>query len=129
MVWRSLIHYFSIGDLTYQYFDAYRLVEIFLGQDSTYDRIRDLADLDLAVMVIGVSDLPNRMLPSVVCQLLTLRKMSAKPTWTYVARAGAALRSSYSNEMTSLLEPISSSVYDLVGSPNPTSTHSSATES
>jgi hypothetical protein len=118
MVWRSLAKYLAANELSYEYMDAYRLVEIFLGKDTLYDRVRDLESLQLLVLVLGVSDLPNRMLPALVCQILTLRKMSGLPTWTFVTRAGSQLRTAYSNEMADLLGVISPSVYDTVNRPN-----------
>jgi len=130
MVWRSLVYYSTLGDLRYEYIDAYRLVEIFLGQDSIYDRVRDLESLDLVVLVLGVSDVPNRMLPALVCQLLTLRKMSGHPTWVFSSKTGAPLRNAYgSNEMVDLLGDIKASVYELVGHSPSSAKSSIATES
>lgn len=80
IVWASLLKY---PELTYEYMDAYRLVEIYLDQDSQYKRVRDLEDLDLVVIVLGVSDLPNKMLAPLLIQLLKQRKMLGKPTWTF----------------------------------------------
>lgn len=117
MVWRSLSLY-EADDLLYDYMDAYRLVEIFLNQDNTYSRVRDLGDLGLVVVVLGVSDLPNRMLAPLLCQLLTQRKMEGHPTWVYTSKMGASLRSTYGNELTDLLNPVVGSVLDLVGTTN-----------
>lgn len=105
MVWRSLCHYEAV-DLRYDYFDAYRLVEIYLGQDADYARVRDLDSLGLVVVALGVSDLPNRMLAPLMCQLLTQRKMAGLPTWVYTAKAGSSLRTAYGNELTDLLGDI-----------------------
>lgn len=104
-VWRSLSHY-EASDLLYEYFDAYRLVEIFLGQDATYARVRDFDTFNLVIVALGVSDLPNRMLPSLMCQLLTLRKMSGKPTWVYTSKVGVALREAYGNDLSNMLQGI-----------------------
>lgn len=114
MVWRSLTHY-EATDLRYEYFDAYRLVEIFLGQDTTYTRVRDLDVLGMVIIALGVSDLPNRMLAPLVCQLLTQRKMAGQPTWVYTAKVGSALRSTYGNELTDLLGEVSPDVYSIMG--------------
>jgi hypothetical protein len=99
----------------YEYFDAYRLVEIYLGQDTTYTRLRDLDSSGLVVIALGVSDLPNRMLPALMCQLLTQRKMTGRSTWVYTPKIGSALRSAYGNELTDLLSPIKPTVYEVVG--------------
>lgn len=113
-VWRSLAHYES-RDLRYEFFDAYRLVEIFLGQDSDFSRVRDLELFSLVVVVLGVSDLPNRMLPPLVCQLLTQRRMAGNPTWLYTPKTGATLRQAYDNTLVDLLGTIYPTVYEAVG--------------
>jgi hypothetical protein len=107
MVWRSLLSY-EDRDLRYAYFDAYRLVEIYLDKDQEFSRVRDLEGFDLIVTAVGVSDLPNRMLAPLLCQLLTQRKMMGLPTWVYVAKTGGALRQAYGNELTDLLGDIKS---------------------
>jgi hypothetical protein len=112
MAWRSIAYYEAI-DLRYDYFDAYRLVEIFLGQDTTYGRVRDLDDYGLVVLALGVSDLPNRMLAPLVCQLLTQRKMGGLATWVYTHQVGSSLRTTYGNALADLLGPICSDVYDV----------------
>jgi hypothetical protein len=114
MVWRSLTS-LEARDLVYEYFDAYRLVEIYLGQDTTYTRLRDLDSYGLVVIALGVSDLPNRMLPALMCQLLTQRKMTGRPTWVYTPKVGSALRAAYGNELTDLLSPIKPTVYEVAG--------------
>lgn len=116
MAWRSLTHY-ERSDLTYEFFDAYRLVEIFLGQDTVYTRVRDLDTVQLVIIALGVSDLPNRMLSPLMCQVLTQRRMNGQPTWVYTARIGTALRQAYDNSLSDLLGTVSPSVYDLVKDP------------
>lgn len=111
MVWRSL-SYYEAFDLLYEYMDAYRLVEIFLGQDTTYSRVRDLDVCGLVIVSLGVSDLPNRMLSPLMCQLLTQRKMEGLPTWVYTSKVGSPLRSAYGNELADLLGHIHASVSD-----------------
>lgn len=112
MVWRSLAHYEAV-DLLYEYFDAYRLVEIYLGQDTTYTRVRDLDSSGLVVVALGVSDLPNRMLAPLMCQLLTQRKMAGLPTWVYTSKVGAPLRTTYGNELVDLLGDIKPDVSEV----------------
>lgn len=114
MAWRSLCHY-EARDLRYEYMDAYRLVEIFLQQDSTYERVRDLDVCGLVIVALGVSDLPNRMLSPLMCQLLTQRKMSGQPTWVYSSKVGSNLRASYGNELVDLLGHIYARVSEVSG--------------
>lgn len=121
MVWRSL-NYYETVDLRYDYFDAYRLVEIYLGQDTEYGRVRDLDALGLVVTALGVSDLPNRMLAPLFCQLLTQRRMGGLPTWVYSSKTGSLLRSAYGNELADLLGTLRSSVYDFDEKPTRLST-------
>jgi hypothetical protein len=102
MVWRSLCAHVN-NILKYEYLDAHRLVEIYLGQDPDYARIRDLEDLDLVVLLIGVSDPPNKMLPSLCAQLITGRRQLGKPTWIYTPFLTDRFRSIYGPELAELL--------------------------
>lgn len=83
-VWRSLLHYLQQRTLTYDYFDANRLCEIYFGRDGDeYKGVRELRKLDLLVLIVGVADLPNSYLPSLVHSVTRLRSMHGVPTWTY----------------------------------------------
>jgi len=95
---------YEADDLTYDYIDAYRLVEVFLGQDLSYSRVRDLSIQGLMIIVLGVADAPNRMLPKLLCQLVTLRNMDGRPTWIYSPMSvGSKMRGIYGNELVDLM--------------------------
>lgn len=113
-VWRSLVAYEHTG-LRYLYDDAYRLVEIYLGNDPEISRLRDLEDYDLVVIVLGLADLPNRMLAPLVVQLLTQRRMAARPTWLYSSTP--RLRERYGAELDDAVAPMITGVDPLSRQP------------
>lgn len=78
-VWRAVLHVSA----TYDYLDAYRLVEIHFGQDGTYQNVRELVPLGVLMVVLGLAELPNKFIGPTVCQVLTLRQHMAQPTWVY----------------------------------------------
>lgn len=101
-VWHSLLSYVSF-DLHYQFIDAYRLVEIYLDQDVEFKKVRDLEPYDLVIVVIGISDLPNRMLPPLMCMLLQQRRMLGRPTWIYSSLKPSQFLDKYGRDLFSLL--------------------------
>jgi hypothetical protein len=103
MVWRSLAEMRDTR-LRYDYVDAYRLVDIQFERDETYGSVRSLSDLDLLIFVLGLADVPNKMLPSLICQVLMLRKDAGRPTWVFSPFNRARV-----------LDVYGSSVVDLVG--------------
>ncbi len=102
MVWRSLLAY-EQRILRYDYMDASRLVEIYLSQDPEYTRVRDLEELDLFILLIGVADLPNKMLPALVFQILTSRFQLARPSWVFTPLKREQFRYAYGTELSDLL--------------------------
>lgn len=87
-VWRSLLHHMAINDefhfqSKYEYMDAGRLGEIAFRQDEEYPSYRGLIRPGLLVLVCGVADPPNKLVPHLVKAVTTLREMHGKPTWIY----------------------------------------------
>lgn len=89
--WRSLLHHYHPTELSYDVVEAFRLVEIQFGRDGEYTSIRDLLDLKLVVLIVGVVDPPNSYGPSLVQTILGLRQMYGRPTWVFAAKKLAKL--------------------------------------
>lgn len=102
MVWRSLSAYRE-RRLSYDYLDVYRLVDIFLSKDGEYDSVRPLVNLDIVILVLGLADLPNKLLPNIVVQFLSLRRDGYKPTWVFAPFTLGKVESVYGREVTGLL--------------------------
>ena len=96
-VWRSLLHYADRG-LRYDYFDAYRLNEIAWTRDREYKSLRDLYELDLLVLVVGVADPPSSWMGSLIHAVKNGRKMHGRPTWIYAPSRAALSAPSASPE-------------------------------
>lgn len=104
MVWRSLADY-RLSNLRYDYIDAFRVVDIFFEKDPEYQSIRDLAQLPLLVVVLGLGEVPNKMFPSLVSQLYFLRADAGKPTWTFLPHDNATVARVYGQQVLELLTP------------------------
>lgn len=76
--------------LSYFYDDVHRLVEIYLGQDTEFARVRELEDLGLVVLLLDLH-LPNKMLGPIVQQLLAARRSLARPTWMYSSMSASVV--------------------------------------
>lgn len=61
--------------------DAYRLIEIFLGQDSEFETQAAVTETDLLIMLLGFGDPRNKYLPELLLQTLNRRELLMKPTW------------------------------------------------
>lgn len=61
--------------------DAYRLIEIFLGEDQIHESQFAAINPDLLVLLLGFADPPNRYLPELILQVLARRELIRKPTW------------------------------------------------
>jgi len=61
--------------------DAYRLIEIFLGEDSKIMNQSAAIDPDLLILLLGFADPPNKYLPELILQVLTRRDLIHRPTW------------------------------------------------
>lgn len=98
IVWKSLLRVPN-SELRYDFIEAYRLVEIYLQQDTTYDRVRDLEDLELLIICLGVSEPPNKMLGPLISQILTQRLNADLPTWVYCSGTLASIPERYGSEV------------------------------
>jgi hypothetical protein len=78
--WASLLAH---NEPIYDFIDSSRLVEIYLSQDPVYTRIRDLEELPILILGLGVAELPNKMLPHLISQVLTFRFYISMPTWVF----------------------------------------------
>jgi len=61
--------------------DAYRLIEIFLGEDREYQNQHAAIDPDLLILLLGFADPPNKYLPELLLQTLSRRELIRRPTW------------------------------------------------
>jgi len=61
--------------------DAYRLIEIFLGEDREYQNQHAAIDPDLLILLLGFADPPNKYLPELLLQALSRRELIHRPTW------------------------------------------------
>jgi len=61
--------------------DAYRLIEIFLGEDSRMANQSVAVETDLLLIMLGFADPPNKYLPELILQVLSRRELIRKPTW------------------------------------------------
>lgn len=93
MVWRSLLQ--QRETLVYEYLDAYRLVDMQFERDPTYDNPRDLVVPDLVILILGVTEVPNKLLGPLVSQLVSMRRFEGKPTWVYTPMPLLRLREEY----------------------------------
>jgi len=67
--------------LTFLTMDAYRILEIFLGEDQSLQSIAGMSNPDLLILLLGFGDPPNRYLPELILQVLSRRQLIRKPTW------------------------------------------------
>jgi hypothetical protein len=93
-VWRSLLYHMAEDEVfhfqtKYDYMEAGRLGEIYFRQDEEYPSYRGLLHPGLLVVVCGVADAPNKLLPHLVRAVTALREMHGKPTWIYAANMSA----------------------------------------
>lgn len=104
MAWRSLVAFRDTG-LQYDYLDVYRLVDIYFERDGAdgYPSIRHVVSLDLLILVLGMADLPNKLLPSLLTQMLTLRRDKSHPTWVFAPFSSSRVREVYGSEVAELL--------------------------
>jgi len=61
--------------------DAYRLIEIFLGEDKEYQNQHAAIDTDMLILLLGFADPPNKYLPELLLQALSRRELIHRPTW------------------------------------------------
>ena len=61
--------------------DAYRLIEIFLGEDREFQNQHAAIDPDIFILLLGFADPPNKYLPELLLQTLARRELLRSPTW------------------------------------------------
>lgn len=76
----ALLHLTGQGK-SYRVLDAYRLIEIFLGEDNELDNQAPIIETDLLVLLLAYGDPRNRYLPELMLQVLMRRELTGKPTW------------------------------------------------
>lgn len=79
--------------------DAYRLIEIFLGQDEEFATQFSVTDTDLLLLMLGFGDPRNKYLPELLLQALSRRELLQKPTWIILGCALDSLSVKYSTEV------------------------------
>lgn len=77
--------------------DAYRLIEIFLQKDDTYETSQPLVEADLLVMLLGFADPRNAYLPELILQVLSRRELNRKPTWIVLGLPKERIEGKYSS--------------------------------
>lgn len=92
------------GGGTFEAFDAYRLVEIFLRQDDQFENQGQATlDQDLLILLVGFADIKNRMLPQLITQVLNRRSLLFKPTWVVLGIPYLHISTKYSVDVEELL--------------------------
>lgn len=76
--------------------DAYRLIEIFLGQDAEFETQTAVTEADLLILLLGFGDPRNKYLPELLLQTLNRRELIMKPTWVILGVALDQLGIKYS---------------------------------
>jgi hypothetical protein len=89
---------------TYISFDAYRLIEIFLSKDDEFETTTQLIDRDLAVILLGFADPPNRYLPELVMQAIARRDLMSLPTWVVLGIERSRVAGKYGAQLAAVLD-------------------------
>lgn len=79
--------------------DAYRLIEIFLDEDSEFDNQAPITETDLLIILLGFGDPRNRYLPELLIQVLSRRELTSKPTWVILGTTLDLTATKYSGEV------------------------------
>lgn len=101
-VWRSLEEY-SERNLSYEFLDASRVIEIYFQRDGDYESLRDLVRLDLLVLVFGEFCGPNKLMPDLIGQVLDQRRRDGRPTWVFSALTRNRFASVYTADVLRVL--------------------------
>lgn len=104
-VWRSLVAYRPRG-LTYDYIDAFRLVDIAFEKDEEYKTLRGLSTPGLLIVILGMADIANKMLPSLMQQLYMLRFDAVRPTWTFAPFDQDRIAQMYGRDFADMVGPV-----------------------
>jgi len=77
--------------------DAYRLIEIFLGEDREYQNQHAAIDPDLLILLLGFADPPNKYLPELLLQTLSRRELLRRPVWVIMGIPISAVAMKYNS--------------------------------
>ena len=66
---------------THRAFDAYQLVDVFFGKDDEMTNFAPLVDPDLSIILLGFTEIVNRILPDMILQVMTRRDLRHRSTW------------------------------------------------
>lgn len=95
---RVLLNMKSKGE-TWLTLDAYRFLEIFLGEDKEHESQFEAIDPDLLVLLLGFADPRNKYLPELIMQVLARREMLHKPTWIVLNLPVDAVAAKYNSAL------------------------------
>jgi hypothetical protein len=79
--------------------DAYRFIEIFLGEDKEHETTAPTIDADLLIILLGFGDPRNRYLPELIVQALNRRDLLSKPTWVILGISQELIQPKYNTEL------------------------------
>jgi len=79
--------------------DAYRFLEIFLGEDREHTSQHDAIDPDLLILMLGFADPRNKYLPELLMQVLARREMLHRPTWIILNLPVEAVAAKYNSAL------------------------------
>lgn len=79
--------------------DAYRLIEIFLGEDAEHDNQAAATNPDLLILLLGFADPRNKYLPELILQVMARRELSSLPTWVILGVPKGVLSTRYGSEL------------------------------
>lgn len=84
--------------------DAYRLLEIFLGEDPDIDNQHAAVSPDLLILLLGFADPRNRYLPELILQTLARRELVRLPTWVILGVPRETIATKYSSQLAERLD-------------------------
>lgn len=83
--------------------DAYRLIEIFLGEDKEHESQHEAIDPDLLILLLGFADPRNKYLPELLMQVLARRELLSKPTWVILGIPKETISTKYNSDLANKL--------------------------
>ncbi len=105
MAWRSLVPHRD-RQLAYDYIDSSRLVDVMFNNDANYKTIRVMSMVPLIIFMLGLADIPNKLINPGVSQLLTYRKDSGLPTWIFTPYSAGQVANIYGSLVAGLVGPV-----------------------
>ena len=79
--------------------DAYRLIEIFLDQDTEFETVSAATSKDLLILLLGFGDPPNKYLPELLLQAINRRELLRLPTWVILGLGKERIAGKYTVEL------------------------------